>query len=780
MNSKKKYYKILFLTGILYFIPFFLFAQGVKKSRILFLLDGSSSMTYNWNAGYSRFDIASNIVLKIIDSVYALNNEVEFAVRAYGTQFPAQDKNCTDTRLEVPFNIQNAAQINTRLKSMRPIGFSPIAYSLRQAAENELNEARLYDYSIIFITDGGESCNGDVCNTYKEFIEKRIKVKPYIIGLDRNDQLMSLYNCMGNFINVSDSSDIQKAIKMIVDANRPLLEKPKVLNIPTVFSNPPVIKNTEPVAVKEPEVKVVKSNNIFPRLKMIPYRFQVKEKVIFRPAYIILRKSDAITLRMDIEEEPKIITVKKTDIFPRIIPGDYKMKMPGKKTLAVKELAYKNNRNATLYFDMEEPVPPVVRKQDVFPKIKIQKYLPPAKPALASGFPKPEKMPFEKNKKATLRFDYEEPVVRVNDIMPRLMMLPYRRSAGNTAVVPVQPKNIAYKNKKPATLYFEIEEKKKPVISVIRSEKYPMRYSYAYRLPQLSLRRPASGTALLRFAVNEPVVVKKKDSVKAPPPQQPDNSNMDFNIALENSEETKVQVFFEGRNGKKYPNASPEILFKDITNTNTITSFRRQVSGGEPVPQKITAGKYNVIVTGQSQLFVNNVTITANKLNKVTIKVTDGTLIFSYVGNRERPVSEYNAIVNRRFAEGATVLQKCTDKLYYDPGTYYVEVNTLPASKFSIDMSFGFMYELQIQEAGTMQITNTEAVGNVQLQYEHGDKFEVFYNMNLNGNPEAQKLQLQPGRYKVIFPIDPKMPQMGTKILDFRIKSNQTTLVDLK
>lgn len=777
MNSKKKkYYKILFLTGILYFIPFFLFAQSVKKSRILFLLDGSSSMTYNWNTNHSRFDIASNIILKIIDSVYAVNNEVEFAVRAYGTQFPAQEKNCTDTRLEVPFNIQNAAQINTRLKSMRPIGFSPIAYSLRQAAENELNEARLYDYSIIFITDGGESCNGDVCNTYKEFIEKRIKVKPYIIGLDRNDQLMSLYNCMGSFINVSDSSDIQKAIKMIVDANRPLLEKPRVLNIPTVFSNPPVIKNTEPVPVKEPEVKIVKSNNVFPRLKMLPYQFKVKEKIIFRPAYILLRKSDAITIRMNMEEEPKIVLVKKTDIFPKIMPGAYKIKASVKKALTAKEAVYKNNRKVTLHFDVEEPAPAIVRVEDVFPRLRMQKYPLSAMRSPASGITQPKKIAFEKNKKATLRFDYEEPVVRVNDVMPRLMMVPYRRSAGNTAVTLRQPKNVAYKNKHTAILHFEVEEKKKPVIGFIRSEKYPMRYSYAYRLPQLSLRRPATGTALLRFTATEPVIVKKKD----PPPQQPDNSNIDFNIVLENSEETKVQVFFEGRNGKKYPNASPEILFKDITNTNTITSFRRQVSGGEPVPQKITAGKYNVIVTGQSQLFVNNVTITPNKLNKVTIKVTDGTLIFSYVGNRDRPVSEYNAIVNRRFAEGATVLQKCTDKLFYDPGTYYVEVNTLPASKFSIDMSFGFMYELQIQEPGTMQITNTQPMGNVQLQYEHGDKFEVFYNMNLNGSPEAQKLQLQPGRYKVIFPVDPKLPQMGTKIFDFRIKSNQSTLVDLK
>jgi len=149
------------------------------------------------------------------------------------------------------------------------------------------------------------------------------------------------------------------------------------------------------------------------------------------------------------------------------------------------------------------------------------------------------------------------------------------------------------------------------------------------------------------------------------------------------------------------------------------------------------------------------------------------------VGNRNRPV-EYNAIVNRRFAAGATVLQKCVDKLTYEPGTYYVEISTLPASKFSIDMSFGALYELQIPEPGTLQISNTEPIGKVQLQYEHGEMFEVFYTMNLNGNIAAQTLMLQPGRYKIIFPVDPKMPQMGTKTQDFIIRSNRNSLVELQ
>ena len=164
------------LTVLFVVLCFNLLAQNQnRKSRILFLVDASSSMTYPWNAQNNRFDVATNIILQIVDSVYAINNEVEFAVRSYGTEYPAQEKNCTDTRLEVPFNIQNAIQIKNRLKFVKPIGFSPIAYSLRQASENELSNTNQYEYSIVFITDGGESCNGDVCQTFKDFIKNKIK-----------------------------------------------------------------------------------------------------------------------------------------------------------------------------------------------------------------------------------------------------------------------------------------------------------------------------------------------------------------------------------------------------------------------------------------------------------------------------------------------------------------------------------------------------------------------------------------------------------------------------
>jgi hypothetical protein len=149
------------------------------------------------------------------------------------------------------------------------------------------------------------------------------------------------------------------------------------------------------------------------------------------------------------------------------------------------------------------------------------------------------------------------------------------------------------------------------------------------------------------------------------------------------------------------------------------------------------------------------------------------------MGNRTRPV-EFNAIVNRRFAAGATILQKCQDRLQYEPGTYYIEINTLPASKFSIDLCFGSVYEIQIPEPGSLQITNTTPFGKTQLQCVLGDQYVTFKTMDIDGNQKDQHLVLQPGPYKAIIPVDPSNPYAGTKVVEFRVFSNKETLLELQ
>ncbi|HET8573107.1 MAG TPA: VWA domain-containing protein [Edaphocola sp.] len=221
-------------------------AQGPKPARILFLLDASGSMSNTWQKQESRFEAASGIILSIMDSIYAVNPSVSFGLRAFGEQYPAKDSNCYDTKLEVPFAFQNKGQIQARLTDLRPRGFSPIALSLQEAAENDFIQDDQYAYSIILITDGGESCGGDICATVQNLLSKKISFTPYILTLVDYQPIRDEYNCLGKVLTVANEKEIGPAVHKIIGENR------KVLAIKAA-----TVRNVSPRKTEQPKPPVL-------------------------------------------------------------------------------------------------------------------------------------------------------------------------------------------------------------------------------------------------------------------------------------------------------------------------------------------------------------------------------------------------------------------------------------------------------------------------------------------------------------------------------------------
>ena len=131
-------YKLILTFLFLHFV-LVLFAQKPKPvlpkdppvvTRILFLLDCSGSMLNKWNNEY-RMDAAKRILGDIVDSLKLAKN-VEIALRVYGHQFDGTLKNCTDSKLEVPFAKGNHDALKIKLNQLKPRGTTPIAYSLEQ------------------------------------------------------------------------------------------------------------------------------------------------------------------------------------------------------------------------------------------------------------------------------------------------------------------------------------------------------------------------------------------------------------------------------------------------------------------------------------------------------------------------------------------------------------------------------------------------------------------------------------------------------------------------
>lgn len=594
-----------------------------KPVRIMFLLDGSSSMLNEWAPGTDRFHAASSIIVSIIDSIYEINPDAEFAVRVFGHQHPAQEKNCYDTRLEVDFSKQNIAQIATRLNYIHPKGYSPIAWSLKETAENDFTNSGEYAYSIILLTDGGESCGGDICATVQKLLADKISFRPYILSMIDYDPLKSQYDCLGTYLTVAKQTDIAPAISKIIDDNRPVItmtappEKPAQPII-----TPPDTPKTPPKADTNIAVNADKLNN------------KQQSKL---PVRIVFSKFQTVHV-------------------PR---------------LPVFKIAY-------------EP-------EAVLPKTTHADYLKTSSKFIKSNI---------------LYALADAPKVRV----PHLPKF-------NNLIIDEPP----------------------PV--VVKQETPP----------------------------------KNNKPKSTAPPVQPQTPPT---VSTTDAAETSVSVYFTNGKGKYYT-TEPDMIIADAKTGKTIKHQPRTVDyNGIPEAIEIPAGRYNITFPGSSN-GASNVTISADKNNKVEIVVSNGTLAFQYDTNPNRPITEYTALVSRRFEDRSVTTQPCDTILPFQPSNYHIEINTLPPTLYNVDINFGMVTMISLPEPGEVQVQNTERVGRIEFWHPLGDHYVRFYEMIISGDPGSQQARFKPGPYELryIKPADAQTQKIT--VVKFRVSSNATTQIKL-
>ncbi len=209
----------IIIVGLSFTVSHKLFAQEVtqkilKNTRILFLLDGSASMFGEWE-NTLKIQAARGILNELVDSL-RINKDLELALRIYGHQFSVEEKNCEDTRLEVPFGDNNHDLIIERIKTLQPKGTTPIAWSLLQAA-NDFPSSGGYRNIVIIITDGVESCDGDPCEVSIELQKKGVFLKPFVIGLNLEQDYEGDFGCTGTYFDARKINDFRKALNLALN-----------------------------------------------------------------------------------------------------------------------------------------------------------------------------------------------------------------------------------------------------------------------------------------------------------------------------------------------------------------------------------------------------------------------------------------------------------------------------------------------------------------------------------------------------------------------------------
>ncbi|MBK9730807.1 MAG: VWA domain-containing protein [Chitinophagaceae bacterium] len=225
-NKKQGYRRSALFCFLLLAISCSAFSQEsalyrAKTNRILFVLDASGSMkgslknTSSNTPTQTKFVLSKQMLIHTIDSISKANPNVEFAVRVFGHQSPRSANNCKDTRLEIPFGKNNGAAVAKRLEEIKAQGQTPIEYTLMQSISDFPTDS-LSNNSIVLITDGNETCNGNICSVASQMAEKGIVLKPFIIGLGLSDSIKKKFECAGAFYDVQQDDMFAGIMNVVI------------------------------------------------------------------------------------------------------------------------------------------------------------------------------------------------------------------------------------------------------------------------------------------------------------------------------------------------------------------------------------------------------------------------------------------------------------------------------------------------------------------------------------------------------------------------------------
>ncbi|MBR9916076.1 MAG: VWA domain-containing protein [Algicola sp.] len=195
------------------------YAQQEAPSPILFIYDASGSM---WGQldGKTKKDIASEV---LATSVNNLPSNQNIGLMAYGHRTKGD---CDDIEFLADLNNSSKTNITAAVSKMNALGKTPLARSASLAI-NSLKESNT-KATIILITDGIESCDGDLCKVVTEAKANGIDFKLHIVGFGLKEGETEQLKCAANagggtYYDASNASGLGEGL---AEATTQTVDKP--------------------------------------------------------------------------------------------------------------------------------------------------------------------------------------------------------------------------------------------------------------------------------------------------------------------------------------------------------------------------------------------------------------------------------------------------------------------------------------------------------------------------------------------------------------------------
>ena len=189
---------------------------SLSDRSVEIVVDASRSMWGRMN-GEPKMAVAKDILQ---DVSYWFPEDLDLALRAYGSTSPSDSNDCADSMLLVPFGDENREPIRRAITGLRPLGQTPIAYALNQASRDF--GAMQADRAVVLVTDGIESCGGDPVWAARELREQGIIVHVIGFGLgnaadEDTASLRAVSNASGGrYVTAGSAEELKAALAQTV------------------------------------------------------------------------------------------------------------------------------------------------------------------------------------------------------------------------------------------------------------------------------------------------------------------------------------------------------------------------------------------------------------------------------------------------------------------------------------------------------------------------------------------------------------------------------------
>ena len=203
--------------------------SAVEATHVLLILDASGSMYLRLDDGEYRITAAKEALTAFVSRLPEGAN-LDVGLRVYGARVDALAEDaCEDSVLDVPVEGFDRELLLRTIRDTQARGATPIAYSLTLAAEDLRGvEGRTL---VVLVTDGAESCGGDVRGAVERLTEAGLEVEIHIIGFALSPADRRSFEGLGTYQDTASASELAAALGRAVDVTPATLTSPVTVTL---------------------------------------------------------------------------------------------------------------------------------------------------------------------------------------------------------------------------------------------------------------------------------------------------------------------------------------------------------------------------------------------------------------------------------------------------------------------------------------------------------------------------------------------------------------------